>query len=116
MSKSQGVLYHRCPTVDGLMGWYSTESSNPPDCKYEGEIENGLPNGSGTYTKTDGATYVGHFKDGLREGQGTFTWPDDAPVDAGKFIGEYKDNRRWNGTIYDKEGNIVYNYVNGEME
>ena len=69
MSRSQGVLYHILPTVNTRRGWKETESSNPPDCIYEGEIENGLPHGIGTYTKTDGATYVGHFKNGLRHGK-----------------------------------------------
>ena len=59
MSRSQGVLYHILPTVNTRRGWKETESSNPPDCIYEGEIENGLPHGIGTYTKTDGATFVG---------------------------------------------------------
>ena len=45
MSRSQGVLYHILPTVNTRRGWKETESSNPPDCIYEGEIENGLPHG-----------------------------------------------------------------------
>ena len=116
MSRSQGVLYHILPTVNTRRGWKETESSNPPDCIYEGEIENGLPHGIGTYTKTDGATYVGHFKNGLRHGQGTFTWSENAPDGAGKYIGKYKDNMRWNGAIYDKYGKIVYKYENGELQ
>ena len=116
MSRSQGVLYHILPTLNTRRGWKETESSNPPDCIYEGEIENGLPHGIGTYTKTDGATYVGHFKNGLRHGKGTFTWSENAPDGAGKYIGEYKDNTRWNGAIYDKYGKIVYKYVNGELQ
>jgi len=28
-------------------------------------------------------------------------------------VGEYKDNKRWNGTEYDKKGNILGKYVEG---
>ena len=85
----------------------------------------------------DGATYVGQFVNGLREGVGTFTWSIHSP-DAGRvYEGEYKNNRRngkgkrtyrdgsilegywkdnklWNGTKHDKEGNISGKCVNGE--
>ena len=33
--------------------------------------------------------------------------------DGKKYVGEYKDDKRWNGTQYDKNGNIDYKYVNG---
>ena len=116
MSVAHGCLYHILPKVNDKRAWKVKESSNPPDSKYEGEIENGLPNGFGKYTKTDGSTYVGSYKNGLRHGHGIFKWSENAPDSAGKYIGEYKDNVRWNGTIYDKFGVIVYEYVNGKMQ
>ena len=33
---------------------------------------------------------------------------------GGKYVGEWKDNKQWNGTIYDPNGNIIGKYVNGE--
>ena len=57
--------------------------------------------GEETLTKPDGAKYVGEWQDGKRHGQGTMTYPDGA-----KFVGEYKDNKAWNGTVYDKYGNV----------
>ena len=33
---------------------------------------------------------------------------------GGKYVGEWKDNKQWNGTIYDPNGNIIGIYVNGE--
>ena len=33
---------------------------------------------------------------------------------GGKYVGEWKDNKQWNGTIYDLTGNIIGKYVNGE--
>ena len=53
--------------------------------------------------------YVGEKKDGKRNGQGTQTW-----LDGRKYVGEYKDGKTWNGTGYDKNGNIQVKFVNGE--
>jgi len=33
--------------------------------------------------------------------------------DGDKYVGEYKDEKPWNGTYYDKDGNIKGKYVNG---
>ena len=33
--------------------------------------------------------------------------------DGGKFIGEFKDDRKWEGTGYDENGNIEYEIING---
>jgi hypothetical protein len=76
--------------------------------KYEGEFKDGLPNGKGTETYSSGNKYVGEFKDGKKHGQGKFT------IEGGpKVEGEFKDDKFWNGTYYDKNGNIKYKYVNG---
>ena len=65
-------------------------------------------NGQGTFTYSDGVKYVGEWKDDKRNGQGTYTWSD-----GGKYVGEFKDGEMWNGTLYDKDGNIKYKWVNG---
>jgi len=41
-------------------------------------------------------------------GQGTYTWSD-----GDKEVGEWKKNKLWNGTMYDKDGNIIKRVVNG---
>jgi hypothetical protein len=33
-----------------------------------------------------------------------------------KYFGEWKDEEPWNGTQYDKYGNITYKWVNGSIE
>jgi hypothetical protein len=58
---------------------------------------------------TDGREYVGIYKDGEPDGQGVLTY-----ADGEKYIGEYKDGKTWNGILYNKRGNIVGKYVNGE--
>ena len=34
-------------------------------------------------------------------------------IDQGKYVGEWKDGERWNGTLYDKEGKIIGKFENG---
>ena len=83
--------------------------TDPDGTKYVGEFKDDKWHGQGTATSLDGSKYVGKFKDGEKNGQGTFTFPD-----GGKYVGEWKNGKRWNGTEYDKDGNIQYKYVNGE--
>ena len=54
--------------------------------KYKGKITNGKPNGFGVLTYPDGK----------------------------KYEGEWKDGREWNGTGYNKNGEIVVRFVNGK--
>ena len=77
------VLY-QYETSSGLV-WktFGNEKLQP---KYEGQVENGIPNGQGTFTSSDGS----------------------------KYVGEFKDDELWNGTTYDKNGNIYLKYVNGK--
>ena len=77
---------------------------------YVGEFKDGKFNGHGKITWSDGKNYVGEWKNGKRNGQGTQTW-----LDGRKYVGEYKDGKTWNGTGYDKNGNIQVKFVNGKM-
>ena len=81
MSRKKGILYNQVYKPKKLwveeisMVYKKSESTGLfPVEKYEGEIENGLPNGYGTYTGTDEGTYIGEWKNGLFHGQGTFTY------------------------------------------
>ena len=53
---------------------------------YKGDVKNGKPNGVGILIYSFG----------------------------GKYVGEWKNGKHWNGTWYDKNGNIQVKYVNGE--
>ena len=85
---------------------------------YEGGWKNGLYNGHGTLTLYDiGLKYVGEYKDGLRNGHGTLTLHNGTksfPYFT-EEVGEWKNNREWNITIYDKYGTILRKYVNGKV-
>ena len=56
--------------------------------KYEGDVENGVPNGLGVLISTNG-------------------W---------KYFGSWKNGEIWNGTEYDKDGNIIYMWVEGKRK
>ena len=109
MSKDWGILYHHSGRLRKDNGWSENESDNPPDKFGEGEIDNKLPNGFGTYTHRNSSNYVGQYKHGLRESQGTWTL-----FDGNKFVGIWKDNIRWNGKTFDEEGKEVGEFVDGE--
>ena len=76
--------------------------------EYVGEYKDGKKHGQGTYTWFDGGIYVGKWKDGKEHGQGTYT----SPVGT-KYVGEWKDGKPYNGTSYEKNGNILRYYVYG---
>ena len=82
----------------------------PHGDKYEGEWKNGEFHGQGTYTSPDGRKYEGEFKDGKQNGQGTYIYHD-----GRKYEGEWKNGREWNGTGYNKNGEIVVRFVNGKQ-
>ena len=111
--------------------------TNEDFSRYVGEINNGKPNGQGTETYTNGSKYVGGWKDGKPHGQGRYTnspqsneykyvyvgeWKNGKKngkgtytgSNGGKYVGEFKDGDFWNGTTYDKNGNIIGKWVNGK--
>ena len=75
---------------------------------YEGEYKDGKRHGQGTYTWSGGYKYEGEYKDGEIDGKGTQTFSD-----GRKWTGEFRKNKRWNTTIYNKNGNIIGKFVNG---
>ena len=50
----------------------------------------------------------GNTRMGKSDGKGTQTFSD-----GGKWTGEFRKNKRWNTTIYNKNGNIIGKFVNG---
>ena len=131
ISRSQGILFFR--KGNGELGYFENGDEDK-DRKYVGEIENGLPNGQGTYTWSDGRKCVGEYKDGKPNGQGIFTDPNGTMyvgkykdgkkhgqgkftyTDGGWYDGSWKVGQSWTGIKYDKDGNISYEKVNGEIQ
>ncbi len=107
--KEKGVLYES--KVNGELGWYKS-GDEKTDWKYEGEVENGKPNGQGTMTSPDGSIYEGKFKDGRQNGQGTMTLIKGGEI-LGKYVGEFKNdfpNGQGTTTLF-SGGGIVGKYV-----
>ena len=50
----------------------------------------------------------GTLEEGKQHGQGTITFPD-----GNKGVGEFRGNKSWNITTYDKDGNIIWMMLNG---
>jgi hypothetical protein len=99
--------------------------------KYVGAFTNGEKNGKGILTSQGGFKYVGIFKNGKKNGTGTFTWPDGGKYKGewkdGKFhgqgsftfsdknigVGEFRKNKPWNISTYDKDGKIIWQMKHG---
>ena len=61
IGEETGVLY-LYETSSGIQRKTFGDGKVQP--KYKGQVENGKPNGQGTYTNLDGEKYVGEWKDG----------------------------------------------------
>tara|TARA_B100000700_G_C14974642_1_gene823224 strand:- start:902 stop:1414 length:513 start_codon:yes stop_codon:yes gene_type:complete len=100
---------------------------------YFGEHKNGFPNGKGRAIYNDGAIYLGEYKNGKFHGKGKFIWKDGyfhegefkngtpngegtETLPNGQLKGEYKNGKPWNAIGYDKEGEVISNYVNGVLK
>ena len=82
----------------------------PDGGKYVGRWKDGEPNGQGSETLPDGQKYKGKWKNGEYHGQGTLTL-----LNGDKYEGKFKDGEKWNGTQYDKDGNITGKVVNNQF-
>ena len=94
----KGETLYRWDTSSGVV-WkgFGEKDTNP---KYQGDVENGKPNGLGFLIYPNGDKYVGGWKDGRRNGQGTFTLPD-----GGTYVGGWKDGKEHgHGTLTFPDG------------
>ncbi len=87
--------------------------------EYVGDLKNELPDGKGIMTYLDGSKYDGEWKEGQRYGEGTLTYEDGAKYegewkDGEIWVGEFREDKPWNTTHHDKDGNIFGKYVDGD--
>ena len=55
--------------------------------------------------------YVGKFRTAKYNGQGILTLPD-----GRKVIGEFREDKPWNVSLFDKKGKINMKWVNGKKQ
>ncbi len=84
------------------------EKTWPDGDTYEGEFKNGETNGEGTYKWIDGNIYRGSFIKGDKHGKGTYTF-----TDGRRWVGEFRNEKIWNAKLYDKDGNVIEEFVKG---
>jgi len=70
----------------------------------------GKQNGHGTVTSPYGK-YVGEWKGNDFHDQGTMI-----PTDGTKWVGDFRGNKPWNLSLFDKKGNINMKWVNGKKQ
>ncbi len=98
--------------------WVAVNSYN---MRYEGQLKNGwIKHGIGKEISRHGDdNYEGEFKEGLRNGKGKRTcfltnWNSNKRFIDCEYEGEWKDGKIWNGKKYDKVGNVIAIFMNGE--
>ena len=119
--------------MNGILGW-NEYGNQDYHAKYEGEIENGQPNGQGKWTLPNGNKYEGEWKDGKQNGQGTYSFSNGMKYigkfrnanyngegiltlpDGRKVIGEFREDKPWKVSLFDKKGNIKMKWVNGKKQ
>ncbi len=82
-----GCLNGDCENGEGLFAY-------PDGSKYEGQFQEGKPDGWGTFTNPAGEKYVGTFRQGLRHGKGTLYFADSTYITGDWVEGEYMGNSR----------------------
>ena len=76
---------------------------------FEGESLNGKRNGKGKeYLKNELVIFEGDYLHGKRNGYGI-----EYNVNGGKFIGKFKNGKKWDGTGYNKNNEIDYEIIEG---
>ena len=82
------------------------------ETKYNGNFINGIKEGFGEWRNSDKSGYIGSWKNGKYHGKGTFFYYNLSGY-HGYYKGTWVEDRRWNGLEYDKNNDVVGQYVNG---
>ncbi|XP_039134994.1 protein ACCUMULATION AND REPLICATION OF CHLOROPLASTS 3 isoform X2 [Dioscorea cayenensis subsp. rotundata] len=132
--RKRGLLSDRAASVleaerDSLKSWTPILEMQYRGGTYRGRCQEGLPEGKGRLTFTDGSFYDGMWRYGKRSGTGTFcysngdvfqgSWRDDLIHGKGWFY--FHDGGRWfanfwknkangEGRLYSKDGSIFFGH------
>ena len=99
----QGEIQDGLPQGQGRMRYAGGSS-------YSGEWEAGRYNGLGTHVRVDGSYHVGRFKQGRAHGPG-----EEHLTNGFRNSGEWKDGKVWNITRFDAKAEIIEKLAQGEV-
>lgn len=100
-TRYEGQMQNGAPNGKGNIYWKN-------GTKYMGMVSNGLQHGQGTTYFANGKKYVGEYASGKMNGQGTFYFPD-----GGYQVGEFRNSEGYNAKEYDASGVLVKLWSNG---
>ena len=101
VSGGKGVTLYEWKTSSGKVWKYFGD--NEIHTKYKGEVEKGVPNGLGIMISPVGESVEVKYKS---------KYPYQYPT---KYIGSFKNGKKWNGKGYNIVGDYIVKYVNGKM-
>ena len=109
-----GVLTYPYGEKSVVGEWKNGKEWNTKHTKNDGTLIGrleGKENGQVIFTTFhDGGKYVGEWKNGKQNGQGTYK-----NEYGSKFVGEFRDEKYWEGTLYSIEGKIKGKFENGQV-
>jgi len=101
VSGGKGVTLYEWKTSSGKVWKYFGD--NEIHTKYKGEVEKGVPNGLGIMISPVGESVVVKYKSKHLTDQYLT-----------KYIGSFKNGKKWNGKGYNIVGDYIVKYVNGK--
>ena len=103
VSGGKGVTLYEWKTSSGKVWKYFGD--NKIHTKYEGEVENGVPNGLGIMISPFRESFLVKFSNKLFQNEFLT-----------KYIGSWKNGKELNGSGYNHKNRIIVKFVNGEMK
>lgn len=100
-TKYDGQMENGAPNGYGIITWTNGK-------RYEGMVSNGQQHGKGAYYNPSGYKEIGEYVNGKKHGQCKIIYPD-----GGYTIGEFRDGQQYNAKEYNKDGILVKLWNNG---
>ena len=97
----EGEFQNGLPNGQGT--YYHLADNQFKGDRHQGEYKEGTYHGQGTYIHANGDRYQGEFKDGKKHGQGTYTH-----ANGDRYQGEFKDDKKHGQGTYAKANGTRY--------